>query len=136
MNLSTSIYYLMGRETNTRFDNAINDIDAWFAAAEASVDFDWIRLRFSGLYGSGDDDPFDDDSEGFDAIFENPQFAGADTSYYISQSIPLIGGGGISLSKRNAVLNSLRSSKEQGQSNFVNPGMKLVGVGADFDISP
>ena len=136
MNLSTSIYYLTGRETNTRFDNATNDIDAWFAAAEASVDFDWIRLRLSGLYGSGDDDPFDDDSEGFDAIFENPQFAGADTSYYISQSIPLIGEDGVSLSERNAVLNSLRSSKEQKQSNFVNPGMKLVGVGADFDISP
>ncbi len=136
MNLSTSLYYLYGRETNTRFRNATNDIRAWFAAAEASVDFDWIRLRLSGLYGSGDDDPFDDKSEGFDAIFENPQFAGADTSYYISQSIPLIGGGGVSLSGRNAVLNSLRSSKEQGQSNFVNPGMKLVGIGADFDVSP
>lgn len=135
MNLSTSLYYLTGRETSTRFDNATNDISAWFAAAEASVDFDWIRLRLSGLYASGDDDPFDGDSEGFDAIFENPQFAGADTSYYISQSIPLIGGGGVSLNGRNGVLNSLRSSKEQGQSNFINPGMKLVGVGADFDIS-
>ena len=37
---------------------------------------------------------------------------------------------------RNAVLPSLRSSKEQGQSNFVNPGLTLLGVGADFDILP
>ena len=31
---------------------------------------------------------------------------------------------------------SLRTSKELGQSNFVNPGLGLVGVGADFDILP
>jgi hypothetical protein len=33
-------------------------------------------------------------------------------------------------------LNSLRSSKEQGQSNFNNPGTVLLGVGADFDLTP
>ncbi len=31
--------------------------------------------------------------EGFDAIFENPLFAGADTSFWIRQPMPLIGGG-------------------------------------------
>ena len=34
------------------------------------------------------------------------------------------------------MLASLRSSKEQGQSNFINPGTQLLGVGADLDISP
>jgi hypothetical protein len=33
-------------------------------------------------------------------------------------------------------LNSLRSSKEEGQSNFNNPGTVFVGAGADFDLSP
>jgi hypothetical protein len=33
-------------------------------------------------------------------------------------------------------LNNLRSSKEQGQSNFNNPGTILAGVGADFDVLP
>ena len=37
---------------------------------------------------------------------------------------------------RNGILNSLRSSKEQGQSNFNNPGTMLVGLGADFDLTP
>ena len=69
-------------------------------------------------------------------MFENPQFAGADTSYWIRQTVPLIGGGGVILSGRNGVLNSLRSSKEQGQSNFINPGTILVGLGADFDLLP
>jgi hypothetical protein len=50
--------------------------------------------------------------------------------------VPLIGGGGVALSGRNAVLPSLRSSKDQGQSNFINPGITLVGIGADFDIYP
>jgi len=40
------------------------------------------------------------------------------------------------LSTRNALLPSLRSSKEHGQSNFNNPGFRLIGAGADFDILP
>ena len=74
---------------------------------------------------------------GFDAIFENPIFAGADTSYWIRQTIPFAGGGrAVSLNGRNGILNSLRSSKEQGQSNFDNPGTMLLGAGADFDLTP
>ena len=34
------------------------------------------------------------------------------------------------------MLASLRSSKDEGQSNFVNPGIWLVGIGADFDVLP
>jgi hypothetical protein len=30
----------------------------------------------------------------------------------------------------------MRSSKEEGQANFVNPGIFLVNAGADFDIAP
>src|SRR5205085_4843239 len=42
----------------------------------------------------------------------------------------------VTLTGRNGVLIDLRSSKEQGQSNFVNPGTMLLGVGADFDLTP
>lgn len=136
LNLTTSIYYAHGDESRGTFVNFSDDIRAWFGAAEASVDFDWVRVRFSGLYASGDDDPFDDRAEGFDAIFENPIFAGADTSLWIRQAIPNVGGGGVALSTRNGVLNNLRTSKEHGQSNFTNPGIRLLGVGADFDVTP
>ena len=34
------------------------------------------------------------------------------------------------------MLPALRTSKEHGQSNFNNPGLRLIGVGADFDILP
>lgn len=136
LNLTTSAYYAVGNESHGTYNNIKSDIRAYFLAAEASVDFDWIRLSTSFLYGSGDNDPFDNKSEGFDAIFENPQFAGADTSYWIRQANPLIAGGKVALSARNGILNSLRSSKEHGQSNFTNPGIGLLGVGMDMEILP
>ena len=96
-----------------------------------------MRFRLSGAWASGDGDPYDDVETGYDAVFENPIFAGADTSYWIRQTIPFAGGGrAISVNGRNGILNSLRSSKEQGQSNFNNPGLILAGAGADFDLTP
>jgi len=134
--LTTSAYLALGEQTPGVFVDDKTDIRAGFAAAELSRDFDWIRVRLSALWASGDSDPYDDRSTGFDAIFENPIFAGADTSYYIRQNVPLIGGGGVALSGRNGILNSLRPSKEEGQSNFDNPGTRLLGVGADLDLTP
>ncbi len=63
-------------------------------------------------------------------------FAGADTSYWIRQSIPFAGGGrAIAINSRNGVLNDLRSSKDEGQSNFQNPGTILAGIGVDADLT-
>lgn len=136
LNLTTSIYYAYGNQTSSRVRSAEEDVSAFFMAAEFSMDFDWFRPRLSVLWASGDDDPFDDEANGFDAIFENPQFAGADTSFVIRQNVPLIGGGGVALMGRNGILPSLRPSKEQGQSNFINPGIRMIGIGADADLLP
>ncbi len=135
LNLTASAYYLFGRDRNNNYNGQPAKISAYFAAAEASYDYDWMRFRISALYASGSSNPYAHTETGFDAIFENPIFAGADTSYYIRQGIPFIGGGrAIFLSQRNGILNDLRTSKDLGQSNFVNPGTVLAGVGADFDI--
>jgi hypothetical protein len=112
-NLSVSAYYAFGKELPATFTDQRSDISAAFAAAEVSRDFDWIRVRGTAIYASGDDDPYDDKSTGFDAIFENPLIAGADSSFWIRQP-----------------------NKGQGQSNFTNPGLILAGAGADFDITP
>ena len=95
-----------------------------------------MRFRLSGLYASGDTNPRDNTEGGFDSISENPQFAGADTSYYIRQSIPFVGGGLVNINQRNGILTDLRSSGPEGQSNFINPGTILVGIGGDFDLTP
>ena len=135
-NLTTSAYLALGHQTRGLFVDRPQQIRAGFAAAELSRDFSWVRVRGSLAWGSGDKNPFDGRAGGFDAIFENPLFAGADTSFWIRQPVPLIGGGRVSLSARNGLLNSLRSSKEYGQSNFTNPGLRLAGLGADLDLTP
>jgi hypothetical protein len=135
-NFTGSAYLALGRDERHPLAQQSQSIRAGFAAAEVSRDFSWVRLRMNALIQSGDKDPFDGKATGFDAILENPQFAGADTSFWVRQAVPLIGGGGVSLSGRNGVLASLRSSKDQGQSNFVNPGLVLLGVGADADLMP
>ncbi|HEU4651571.1 MAG TPA: hypothetical protein VFS49_09160 [Croceibacterium sp.] len=137
INVTASAYAAFGEDRNSFFTDRPADIGAWFGAAELSYDKDWMRFRLSGAYASGDGDPFDDHEGGFDAVFENPVFAGADTSYWIRQAIPFAGGGrAVSLNGRNGLLASLRSSKEQGQSNFNNPGLILIGAGGDFDLTP
>ncbi|WP_144037802.1 hypothetical protein [Sphingopyxis sp. KK2] len=137
INLTTSLYAALGEDRNSFFTSKPAKIRAGFAAAELSYDHDWMRFRLSGLYATGDKDPYNNTEGGFDAIFENPIFGGADTSYWIRQTIPFAGGGRvISINGRNGILNSLRSSKEEGQSNFNNPGTIFVGAGADFDLSP
>lgn len=137
INLTASFYAALGEDRNSFFTSKPAQIRAGFGAVELSYDVDWMRFRLSGLYATGDGDPYNDTEGGFDAIFENPIFGGADTSYWIRQTIPFAGGGRvISINGRNGILNSLRSSKEEGQSNFNNPGTVFVGVGADFDLTP
>ena len=137
INLTASFYAALGEDRNSFFTSKPAQIRAGFGAVELSYDYDWMRFRLSGLYATGDSDPYNNTEGGFDAIFENPIFGGADTSYWIRQTIPFAGGGRvISINGRNGVLNSLRSSKEEGQSNFNNPGTVFIGAGADFDLTP
>ncbi len=137
INLTASFYAALGEDRNSFFTSKPAQIRAGFGAVELSYDVDWMRFRLSGLYATGDGDPYNNTEGGFDAIFENPIFGGADTSYWIRQTIPFAGGGRvISINGRNGILNSLRSSKEEGQSNFNNPGTVFLGVGADFDLTP
>lgn len=135
-NLTTAFYAAFGRDERHPLAQQPVSIRAGFAAGELSRDYDWLRVRGTAVLASGDEDPFDDKATGFDAILENPQLAGADTSFWIRQAVPLVGGGGVALSGRNGLLPSLRSSKDQGQSNFVNPGLGLLGLGADADLTP
>ncbi|MFN3712947.1 MAG: hypothetical protein ACK4SX_04740 [Alcanivoracaceae bacterium] len=136
LNLTASLYAAAGRNAPGVMNDQTTSVRATFAAFEAGIDMDWIRLRATAVHASGDRNPFDDVETGFDAVFENPIIAGADTSFWIRQGVPFIAGGGVTLSTRNGLLPNLRSSKEHGQSNFTNPGLRLLGVGADLDMTP
>jgi hypothetical protein len=137
VNVTTAAYALLGSDRRNVFTGENARLQSFFLAAEPSYDFNWIRVRGAALFASGDGDPYDDVERGFDNIFENPIFAGADTSYWIRQTIPFAGGArAVSMNGRNGLLVNLRSSKEQGQSNFANPGTMLLGLGADLDLTP
>jgi hypothetical protein len=134
-NLTGSLYELLGVEEQSEFGVSHTKVEANFAAVELSRDFDWIRVRASGLYASGDSDPFDKTAHGFDGISVSALFAGADSSFFIHQQIPLALDQ-INLKVRDSFYPDLRSSAEPGESNYENPGLRLVGLGADLDFSP
>jgi len=136
INSSAALYYVTGSESHNQIAGKHVDISASMAALELSYDKDWMRFRTSFFWASGDDDAFDDEANGFDAIFDVPNFAGGDISFWQRQGIPLVGGGGVNLVNRNSLLPNLRPGKEEGQSNFVNPGLRLFNLGVDFEITP
>jgi hypothetical protein len=135
LNVTASIYELLGVEEESEFAVRNARVQANFAAAELSRDFDWIRLRASGLYASGDSNPFGKTEHGFDGISQSALFAGADSSFFIHQQLPLVLSR-INLKVRDSLFPDLRSSAAPGQSNYDNPGLRLVGLGADFDLAP
>ena len=108
------------------------DISAHMFFAELSYDVDWWRPRFSFLWASGDDDPFDSNGKGFDTILDNPNISGGANSYWIRQSLRLAGTG---LNSRLSTFPNLRPNKFQGQANFVNPGLFFLTAGADLDLA-
>ena len=60
---------------------------------------------------------------------------GGDFSYWNRQSIRIADRGGVALMQRNSVVPDLRSSKIQGQANFVNPGLLMFNLGATADVT-
>lgn len=111
------------------------DIRAVMGALELSVDRNWYRPKLAYFFASGDDDPVDRDAEGFAAIFDNPAFAGGGFSFWNRMGIRLAGTG-VTLVNRGSLLPDLRSSKEEGQPNFVNPGLHLASAGLDLELTP
>jgi len=136
LNSTSTFFYANGSESHNPIAQRQVDISAFLFAQEFSYDIDWIRLRASALWASGDDDPYDGKAEGFDGIFENPNFAGGNMAFFQRQGIPLIAGGGVNLVNGLSFYPDLQSSKGEGQSNFVNPGLRLFNLGIDFDLTP
>ncbi len=136
VNTTSAMVYVFGSESHNPIAGRGTDISAWMVAQELSYDIDWMRFRLSVMWATGDKDPFDADATGFDSINDNPNFAGGDLSYFQREGIPLIAGGDVFLVNRNSLYPNFRAGKEEGQSNFVNPGLRLYNIGFDADITP
>ena len=136
INVTSALYYVFGAESHNAIAEQRTRIDAAMGALELSRDFNWLRVRTSVLWASGDSNPYDSKAGGFDGIVDTPNFAGGNLSYVQREGIPLIGGGGVNLFNSGSLYPNLRPGKQLGQSNYVNPGLRLYNVGLDAEILP
>ena len=82
INLTASAYWALGNRTTTSSAGCRTaGRHLGLLLRRRAVDrFRLDRVRLSGLFASGDNNPQGGRATGFDAIFENPQFAGADSA--------------------------------------------------------
>lgn len=141
INLSHAFYQALGHDDFNPIAGRRVDINARMAALEVSVDKDWVRYRASFFYASGDSSNrsgasrTDGTAHGFDTIVDDTHFAGSAFSFWDHEGLRLTGTG-IALMNPASLLPSLRSNKEEGQANFVNPGLYLFNLGVDFNVTP
>ena len=134
INLTNSYYFAFGRDEGNPIAGRRVTIRSHMAAAEASIDKDYLRFRASMFWAQGDANPIDDSGTGFDAIFDDPNFVGGQFSFWNRNGIRLTQTG-VGLVQPNSILPSLRSSKTQGQANFVNPGIFIYNAGLDVEVT-
>ncbi len=135
LNITNAFYQVLGNDSYNPIANRPVTINAQFAAAELSIDKDWARFKVSGMYASGSGDPRSGRARGFDSIDDSPEFAGGIFSLWNREGIRLTGSG-VLLTPPDSILPDLRSSKFEGQSNFVNPGIFLINAGTNLDLTP
>jgi hypothetical protein len=135
LNITHALYQALGEDGFNGIAQRRVSINAQMAALELSMDKDWLRFKLSGFYASGDSNPRDSNATGFDTIFDKPFFVGGPFSFYVHQGFNL-GGTSVNFKQRDSLVIDLRTSKSEGQSNFVNPGTFILGYGNDADITP
>ncbi len=132
LNINHALYQAFGKDSFNSLAGRPININAQMAALELSLDKNWMRFRASAFFSSGDSNPFDGTGQGFDTILDIPFFAGGPFSYWNSQRIRLLG---VNLTNRLSLVPNLRSSKLEGQANFVNPGLMLFNLGYDAELT-
>ena len=135
LNLTHAFYQAVGEDTFNPIAGRPVTVNAQMAAVELSLDRDWVRFRVGSFFTSGDSNPRRGRANGYDSIVDLPNFAGGEFSFWNREAIRLTGSG-VALTQEGSLLPNMRSSKNEGQANFVNPGIFLINAGADFDITP
>ena len=110
-------------------------------ALELSVDKDWLRFGVSAFWASGDQEKSvgvarkSGTTRGFDSIVDDTQFAGGPFSFFDHEGIRLTGTGVALVTPFESV--ALAAIEQgRGQSNFVNPGIRVYNAGIDADVTP
>jgi hypothetical protein len=144
LNVSHAFYQALGHDSLNPIAGRRVNINGRMGALELSVDKDWVRFRTSFFYASGDPSNRSDalglggrgsTAHGFDTIVNETNFAGGAFSFFDQEGIRLTATG-VGLTNPGSLLVNLRSNKEEGQANFVNPGVYIFNAGADFNVTP
>ncbi len=135
LNIDHAFYQVLGEDGLNGIAGRRVSINAQMAALELSIDKDWLRHKLSIFYASGDDDPTDGTATGFDTVLDRPFFIGGPFSFFSHQGFNLAGTA-VNFKQRDSLVIDFRTSKTEGQSNFVNPGAFIVGYGLDADVTP
>lgn len=134
INVSHAFYEALGRDSFNQIAGRPVNINAQMGALELSYERDWLTYKASFFYASGDGNINSHTASGFDSIMDNTDFGGP-FSFWNRQGIRLVGTG-VNLKNAFSLLPDLKSSKLQGQSNFVNPGILLYNAGLIAKITP
>ena len=135
LNIDHAFYQVLGEDGLNGIAGRRVDINAQMAALELSIDKDWQRHKLSIFYASGDSNPKGDTATGFDTVFDRPFFIGGPFSFFSHQGFNLAGTA-VNFKQRDSLVIDFRTSKSEGQANFVNPGTLIFGYGFDADILP
>lgn len=159
INVSHAFYWALGHDSHNPIAGRPVHVNAQMAALELSMDRDWFRPKASFFWASGDKYPRDSVARGFDSILDNVNFAGGGGGFIVNPSltgqdrvlinppIPIsvsfwnresirLTGSNVALQQPQSLVPSLRSSKDEGQANYVNPGIYIVSAGADAKLTP
>jgi hypothetical protein len=134
INVTNAFYEAVGRDNFNSITGKPENINAQMGALELSYERDWLTYKGDFFYASGDGNINSHTASGFDSIMDDVDF-GAPYSYWNRQGIGL-SGTGVLLKGPLSLLPDLRSSKTQGQANFVNPGILFYNAGLIAKVTP
>jgi len=125
-----AFYFASGTDDLNPLTGQKEDVSAYLGMLDFRFPRDFITYRAGLLYASGDGDLNDGKAEGFDSIVDTINLFGGPASFFVGEKITV---DGRTLVNANSALPSFRAG---GRSNFVNPGVLLLNVGADLILTP
>ncbi len=139
--MSNAFYQALGHDTFNPIAGRPVNINAQMGALELSVDKDWVAiLRVSsstrpatGAYRFGTHVAAPPTASTPSST--TPTSPVAPSASWDRKAFGLTSTG-VSAHHSRQLLPSLRSNKEEGQANFVNPGIYIFNAGADFNLTP
>jgi hypothetical protein len=120
-----AFYEEIGHDQQNPIAGGPVDISAQMMALEVAYPVDWWKVVASGLYATGDGNATNGSGNGFDGVFDNPDFAGGAFGFWDRDNIVI---GGTRLKNGNSLYPNLRT-KNFDAPNAVNPGIMLLHTG-------